>query len=63
MGLEPYLLYKLAERNMLEELKENSVHACIECGCCLYTCPANLPLVDYIRLGKTRAAKLIVKPK
>jgi electron transport complex protein RnfC len=63
MGLEPYLLCKLAERNMLEELKENSVHACIECGSCLYTCPANVPLVDYIRLGKTRAMKLIVKPK
>ena len=63
MGLEPYLLYKLSERNMLEELKENSVHACIECGCCLYTCPANVPLVDYIKLGKTRAMKLIVKPK
>ncbi|MDR2127048.1 MAG: electron transport complex subunit RsxC [Prevotellaceae bacterium] len=63
IGLQPFLLYKLAELNMLEELKENSVHACIECGCCLYTCPANLPLVDYIRLGKTRAMKLIVKPK
>ncbi|MDR1198843.1 MAG: electron transport complex subunit RsxC [Prevotellaceae bacterium] len=63
MRLQPFLLYKLAERNMLEELKEISVHACIECGCCLYTCPANLPLVDYIRLGKTRAMKLIVKPK
>ena len=63
MGLQPYLLCKLAERNMLEELKENAVHACIECGCCLYTCPANVPLVDYIRLGKTRAMKLIVKPK
>ncbi|MDR2293100.1 MAG: electron transport complex subunit RsxC [Prevotellaceae bacterium] len=63
MGLQPFLLYRLAELNMLEELKENSVHACIECGCCLYTCPANLPLVDYIRLGKTRAMKLVVKPK
>ena len=63
MGLEPYLLCKLAELNMLEDLKENSVHACMECGCCLYTCPANVPLVDYIRLGKTRAMKFIVKPK
>ncbi|MDR0833482.1 MAG: electron transport complex subunit RsxC [Candidatus Symbiothrix sp.] len=54
MGLQPFLLYKLAQRNMLDELKENAVHACIECGCCLFTCPANLPLVDYIKLGKTR---------
>jgi len=63
MGLEPYLLCKLAELNKLEELKENSVHACIECGSCLYTCPANVPLFDYIKLGKTRAMKFIVKPK
>ena len=63
MGLEPYLLCKLAERDMLEELKENSVHACIECGCCLFTCPANLPLVDYIKLGKTRVMKLAASQK
>jgi electron transport complex protein RnfC len=25
---------------------------CIECGCCTYTCPATLPLVQAIRYAK-----------
>jgi electron transport complex protein RnfC len=25
---------------------------CIECGCCTYTCPAAIPLVQVIRLAK-----------
>lgn len=59
MGLEPYLLLRLAERKMNEQLEANFVHNCIECGCCLYTCPARLPLVDYIRLGKAEVLKIM----
>ncbi len=59
MGLEPYLLLRLAERKMNDELEANCVHNCIECGCCLYTCPARLPLVDYIRLGKAEVLKIM----
>jgi electron transport complex protein RnfC len=25
---------------------------CIECGCCAYTCPAEIPLVQSFRRGK-----------
>ena len=57
MGLEPYLLKSLTDKNMLEALEKNSAHDCIECGCCLYTCPSNIPLLDYIRLGKTEVLK------
>ncbi|MDR1895775.1 MAG: electron transport complex subunit RsxC [Prevotellaceae bacterium] len=57
MGLEPYLIKRLSERNMFDELETNSAHDCIECGCCMYICPANLPLLDYIRLGKTEVLK------
>jgi electron transport complex protein RnfC len=28
------------------------IGACMECGCCAYICPARLPLVQLIRLGK-----------
>jgi electron transport complex protein RnfC len=28
------------------------VQDCIECGCCLYSCPARIPLLDNIRLAK-----------
>ncbi len=59
MGLEPYLLIRLAERKMYDELEANYAHNCIECGCCLFTCPARLPLVDYIRLGKAEVLKIM----
>ena len=58
MGLEPYLLIRLAERKMYDELESNAAHDCIECGCCIYSCPANLPLLDYIRLVKAEVLKI-----
>ncbi len=52
MGLEPFLLNKLARNGMMDELEENAVQDCIECGCCLYSCPAYIPLLDIIRIAK-----------
>jgi len=26
---------------------------CVECGCCQYFCPAAIPLVHWIKLGKS----------
>ena len=52
MGLEPYLLSKLAQNKMWDRAEEHNTVDCIECGCCSYTCPSNLPLLDYIRIGK-----------
>ena len=52
MGLEPFLLNKLARANDLEQLEANAVQDCIECGCCLYSCPAHIALLDNIRLAK-----------
>ncbi|MDR2802433.1 MAG: electron transport complex subunit RsxC [Prevotellaceae bacterium] len=57
MGLEPYLLVKLTQRGMYDELEANRTHDCIECGCCLYSCPAHIPLLDYIRMGKAEVIK------
>lgn len=59
MGLEPYLLMALAERNMIERLEKELVMDCIECGSCSFTCPANRSLLDYIRLGKGRTGNMI----
>jgi electron transport complex protein RnfC len=59
MGLEPYLLMPLAQKEMFDRLEEEGVMDCIECGSCSYTCPADRPLLDYIRLGKTRVGKII----
>lgn len=52
MGLEPYLLAKLAQNKMWDRAEEHNTVECIECGCCSYTCPSNLPLLDHIRIGK-----------
>ncbi|MBP5333485.1 MAG: electron transport complex subunit RsxC, partial [Bacteroidales bacterium] len=52
MGLEPFLLQRLARVNDMEALEQNAAQDCIECGCCLYSCPAHIPLLDIIRQAK-----------
>ena len=59
MGLEPYLLMSLSERNRTEALETERLMDCIECGSCSFTCPANRPLLDVIRLGKARTGQMI----
>lgn len=59
MGLEPYLLMPLSQKEMFDRLEENKVLDCIECGSCSYICPADRPLLDYIRLGKANVSKII----
>jgi electron transport complex protein RnfC len=59
MGLEPYLLMTLAEKEYWERAETEKVMDCIECGSCSYTCPAHRPLLDYIRLGKSRVGQLM----
>ncbi len=59
MGLEPVLLAQLAEMEMWEESEQENVMDCIECGSCHYTCPSGRPLLDYIRLGKSKVGQII----
>ena len=59
MGLEPYLLSKQARKNAWDAMESNDITSCIECGCCQFTCPANIPLLDYIRLGKQTVMGII----
>jgi len=59
MGLEPFLLNKLAKSDDIEALEANAVQDCIECGCCLYSCPANIPLLDIIRIAKAQVLGII----
>ena len=37
----------------MEMLKERCINLCVECGCCSYVCPANRPLLEYIRINKS----------
>lgn len=48
MGLEPFLLNRLAKAGDTDALEANAVQDCIMCGCCLYSCPAGIPLLDII---------------
>ena len=52
MGLEPYLLQRLASKQMWAEMEVERIPDCIECGCCAYTCPAAVPLVHGFRTAK-----------
>ncbi len=40
-----------------EQAKRYYISACMECGCCGYTCPAGIPLVQLIRTGKAQMPK------
>ena len=59
MGLEPYLLSKQARKKAWDAMETNDITSCIECGCCQFTCPANIPLLDYVRLGKQTVMGII----
>ena len=59
MGLEPYLLSKQAKKKAWDAMEANDITSCIECGCCQFTCPANIPLLDYVRLGKQTVMGII----
>jgi H+/Na+-translocating ferredoxin:NAD+ oxidoreductase subunit C len=58
-GLEPFLLNKQAQLEKYDKLESSAVMDCIECGSCAYTCPAGLPLLDFIRLGKSKVSQII----
>ncbi|WP_159517473.1 electron transport complex subunit RsxC [Sunxiuqinia indica] len=59
MGLEPYFLMTVSDKQIWEKAEGNNIMDCIECGSCSYTCPADRPLLDYIRLGKGKVGNII----
>ena len=52
MGLQPLYIYRYAACDNVKELKRLHLMDCMECGCCAFTCPGKLPLVEQIRKGK-----------
>jgi len=58
LNLEPFLLMTLSEKGLFERAENERITDCMECGCCSYTCPADRPLLDYIRLGKSTVVKM-----
>ncbi|HLN54790.1 MAG TPA: electron transport complex subunit RsxC [Bacteroidales bacterium] len=58
LGLEPFLLMTLSQKNMFERAETERITDCMECGSCSYACPAGRPILDYIRLGKSVVTRM-----
>lgn len=52
MDLTASRLALLCRNNRAEEAKQNGLLDCFECGSCAYGCPAKIPLVHWMRVGK-----------
>ncbi len=63
MGLNPSFLMNFTEFSDWDKAEEFSIVDCIECGSCSYVCPANRPLLDYVRLGKGKVMKKLRENK
>jgi electron transport complex protein RnfC len=59
LSLEPYLLMTLSEKGLFETAEKERITDCMECGSCSYICPAQRPLLDYIRLGKSTVIRMV----
>ncbi|MBF0255832.1 MAG: electron transport complex subunit RsxC [Gammaproteobacteria bacterium] len=54
MHLNPSMLGQLAAKREYEQMGEKyHLMDCFECGCCSYSCPSNIPLVQYFRIAKS----------
>ena len=58
MELVPTTLMYRVKKEMFPEAKEFGINNCYECGACAYTCPAKIPLLDYMKYGKAKIASL-----
>ena len=56
-GLEPFAIANFVRNAEYQEAKKIHVLDCIECGCCSYSCPARIPLLDYCKLAKYEIRK------
>jgi electron transport complex protein RnfC len=57
MGLQPTRLYRLIDNRQYADAMAMNLMDCKECGCCSYSCPAHLPLVHGMKLGKRLGRK------
>jgi electron transport complex protein RnfC len=48
----PTTIAQYTRLDLIAEAEQFDAMDCIECGCCSYTCPAAIPLVQTIRQAK-----------
>ncbi len=61
MGLNPTTLFKSIDHGEYAEASEMGLMDCKECGSCGFVCPARIPLIQGMRLGKRMLRKKKVK--
>ena len=52
--LNPSRLARLARANRWEEMERYFALDCVECGSCSFSCPSGIPIVQLIRVGKSK---------
>ncbi|WP_255882146.1 MULTISPECIES: electron transport complex subunit RsxC [unclassified Ruminococcus] len=53
MGLVPPRISGFIKQKDIPSMLESGLMVCMECGCCSFVCPANRPIVQNMRLGKS----------
>ena len=61
MSLMPLYLSAFSEAYNFERCRELDVMSCVECGCCVYNCPGNVPIVQHIRAAKAVVSDTVKK--
>lgn len=54
MRLMPSYLAQFSRKKRDDMCEQFDLFSCVECGTCTYLCPANVPIVQYIRVAKGR---------
>ena len=58
MNLMPMYIDAYTLRGDYKSSKKYGAMSCIECGCCAYSCPAKRPIVQSVRLAKSKIKEL-----
>jgi len=57
MMLQPSVIGLFVEKGHYEDAKDYHVMDCFECGSCTFVCPANRPMVQWVKRAKRELAK------
>lgn len=60
VNLYPTKLARLSQYAKYEDALNMGIMNCMECGTCQYNCPSNVPLVHWLKLGKSKAKNIQV---
>jgi len=59
MNLMPTLISLYSRKGRYSTARDSyNLYDCIECGCCAYVCPAKIPIVQWIKLAKSKTRQL-----